>query len=103
MCAPPFGNQASPTMDPKALEFPQESPAGGSERLRPWCQPQEEPVSQEEISHNSNSFSDHIARRQETHLGPYLGQDYLGMHTFCSLFKVKLCVPLPKQAWGRLN
>lgn len=54
---------------PKELEFPQGSPDEGSERLRPWCQPQEEPVSQEEICHNSDSYSDHIARRLQTEMG----------------------------------
>lgn len=56
-------------MDPKELEFPQESPDEGSERLKLWCQPQEEPVSQEQICHNSDSPSDPIARRLQPEMG----------------------------------
>lgn len=100
--APPFGNQVIQTMDPKELEFPQESPSGGSERLKPQCQPKEEPGSQEKISHNSNSFSDHTARDCGL-VGPHFDQHCLRMHTFCSLFKAKLCVTTLKWAWGRLN
>lgn len=43
---------------PRNWNFPQESPSGGSERLKPT----EEPGSQEKISQDSNSFSAHIAR-----------------------------------------
>ena len=35
MCAPPFGYQTTETMDPKKLEFPQESHAGKRKRLEP--------------------------------------------------------------------
>lgn len=65
----PFGNQTIQTMDPKELEFPQKYPFEGSERLRPGCQPQEKPVSQEEICHNLDSSSDHIARRLQKEMG----------------------------------
>lgn len=82
--APPFDSQVSQTMDPKVLEFPQESPSGGSERLKLQCQPMEE-----KISHDSNSFPAHITR-DCGRAGPHFDQHCLGMHTFCPLFKAKL-------------
>lgn len=87
---------------PRNWNFPQESPSGRSERLKPQCQPMEEPGSQENISHDSNSFSAHIAR-DCGRVGPHFDQHCLRIRTFCPLFKAKLCVSTLKWARGRLN
>lgn len=56
----PFGYQTIEIVDPKKLEFPQESRAGGRERLIPTSQKRNLPPPIE-ISHSSARVSNHLA------------------------------------------
>lgn len=57
----PFGYQTIETVDPRKLEFPQESHAGGRERLIPTSQKGTCPPPPIEISHSSARVPNHLA------------------------------------------
>ena len=80
----PFAYQITETVEPKKLEFPQESPAGKRKGLGVWCQPARGLVSWKEISYCFDNLSDPLAGETGAEAvrmaGPHLSQDCLAVH-----------------------
>ena len=80
----PFAYQITETVEPKKLEFPQESPARKRKGLGVWCHPDRELVYWKEISYCFDNLSDPLAgetRAEAVRMpGPHLGQDCLAVH-----------------------